>query len=46
MVVSSAAENKVSVSEDGTMEVNSLNITKLVQAEGDTLVLDGGSAFV
>lgn len=46
VVVSSAAENKVSVSEDGTMEVNSLNITKLVQAEGDTLVLDGGSAFV
>lgn len=46
VVVSSAAENKVSVGEDGTMEVNSLNITKLVQAEGDTLVLDGGSAFV
>lgn len=46
VVVSSSAENKVSVGEDGTMEVNSLNITKLVQAEGDTLVLDGGSAFV
>ena len=46
VVVSSAAENKVSVGEDGTMEVNSLSITKLVQAEGDTLVLDGGSAFV
>lgn len=46
VVMSSAAENKVSVGEDGTMEVNSLNITKLVQAEGDTLVLDGGSAFV
>lgn len=45
VVVSSAAENKVSVGEDGTMEVNSLNITRLVQAEGDTLVLDGGSAF-
>ena len=46
VVVSSAAENKVGVGEDGTMEVNSLSITKLVQAEGDTLVLDGGSAFV
>nr|DAZ49988.1 MAG TPA: hypothetical protein [Caudoviricetes sp.] len=44
VVVSSAEENKVSVAEDGSMEVNSLNMTKLVQSEGDVLVLDGGNA--
>ena len=46
MVVSSAAENKVGVAADGTMEVNSLNMKKLVQTEGDTLILDGGNATV
>ena len=45
-VKSSAAENKVSVAEDGTMEVNSLNVNKLVQTEGETLVLHGGDAEV
>ena len=44
VVVGSAAENKVKVDTDGTMEVNSLNINKLVQTEGDFLVLDGGDA--
>jgi hypothetical protein len=43
-VKSSAAENKVAVGTDGTMEVNSMNVNKLVQTEGDTLVLNGGSA--
>ena len=42
VVMSSAAENKISVAADGTMEVNSLNVNKLAQTEGDTLVLDGG----
>lgn len=47
LVVSSAAENKISVSaEDGTMEVNKLNVNKLVQTEGDRLILDGGNASV
>ena len=45
-VKSSAAENKVSVADDGTMEVNSLNVNKLVQTEGETLVLNGGNAEV
>ena len=45
-VKSSAAENKVSVAEDGTMEVNNLNVNKLVQTEGETLVLHGGDAEV
>lgn len=44
LVKSSKAENGVSVKEDGTMEVNSLNIQKLVQTEGDVIVFDGGNA--
>ena len=41
LVKSSEEENKIKVLADGTMEVNSLNINKLVQNEGDTLVLSG-----
>lgn len=44
VVMSSATENKIAVAEDGTMEVNSLNVNKLVQTTGDTLVLDGGAS--
>ena len=46
VVLSSSAENKVSVGEDGTMEVNSLNVNRLVQTEGDTLIRNGGSSVV
>ena len=46
VVTSSTEENKVVVAEDGSMEVNSLNMNKLVQSEGDTLILDGGNASV
>ena len=42
--VSSADENKVAVAEDGTMEVNSINVNKLVQTEGDVLILNGGAS--
>ena len=42
VVMGSDAENKVKVDSDGTMEVNSLNINKLVQSAEDVLVLDGG----
>ena len=42
----SAIENKIKVYEDGTMEVNSLNVNKLVQTDGEYLVLNGGSAIV
>jgi len=45
-VKSSDAENKVAVGADGTMEVNSMNVNKLVQTSGDTLILNGGSATV
>lgn len=44
VVMGSAAENKVAVGVDGTMEVNSLNINKLVQNDGDALILDGGTS--
>jgi septum formation topological specificity factor MinE len=38
---SSDKENQIKVLNDGTMEINSVNITKLVQTEGDMLILDG-----
>ena len=44
LVMGSSAENKVSVAVDGTMEVNSLNVNKLVQTSGEFLILNGGSA--
>ena len=44
LVKSSAAENKIAVGEDGTMEVNNLNVNKLSQTSGEYLILDGGSA--
>lgn len=43
-VKSSNKENYIKVQEDGTMEVNSLNVMKLTQTEGDLLILDGGNA--
>lgn len=45
-VKSSDAVNKITVAEDGTMELNSLNVDKLVQDEGSALILNGGSASV
>lgn len=44
VVISSAAENKVAVGVDGTMEVNSVNVNKLVQTDGEQLILNGGSS--
>jgi hypothetical protein len=44
IVMGSNAENKVSVVEDGTMEVNSINVNKLTQTDGDELILNGGSS--
>ena len=42
--VASTVENGISVAEDGTMSVNSVNVNKLVQDEGSTIVLNGGSS--
>lgn len=44
VVKSSAAENKVAVGADGEMTVNNVNVNKLVQTEGDTLILNGGTS--
>lgn len=44
VVLSSDAENKIMVAEDGTMEVNAVNVSKLVQTAGEELILYGGNA--
>ena len=44
VVQSSAAENGVTVQANGAMEVNSINANKLVQTEGEVLILNGGNA--
>lgn len=46
LVKSSTEENKIKVLEDGTMEVNSLNVNKLVQTEGEDLVLFSGDSNI
>ena len=44
VVQSSAAENGVTVTSNGSMEVNNINVTKLVQTAEDSLILNGGSS--
>ena len=44
LVKGSTAENEVAVKADGIMSVNALNVQKLSQTEGETLVLDCGKA--
>lgn len=44
LVKGSEGLNMVVVKEDFTMEVHSLSVSKLVQEEGDTLILNGGNA--
>lgn len=44
VVMGSDAADSVSVAANGVMTVNSLNVNKLYQSEGDTIVLDGGRA--
>ena len=44
VVQSSAAENGVTVTSNGSMEVNDINVMKLVQTAGDALILNGGSS--
>ena len=46
VVMSSAAQNKIAVAADGTMEVNSLNVNKLVQTDGEFFIMNGGSANI
>lgn len=44
LVKSSDTENGILVNADYTMTVNSVNVNKLVQTEGEWLVLNGGNA--
>ena len=46
IVKSTTAENGISVAADGVMSINSVNVNKIVQTEGDTLVLNGGSSSI
>lgn len=43
-VRSSSDENRIEVLSSGVMEVHSLNVNKLIQTEGDTLVLNSGNS--
>lgn len=44
VVKSSTATNDIAVREDGTMEVNEINVNKIVQDSGDTLFLSSGNS--
>ena len=44
LIVSSDAENAISVSDTGVATVNNINVNKLVQTAGDELILNGGKA--
>lgn len=44
VVMGVEAENKVFIAEDGSMEVHTLSVSKLVQAEDEILIMDGGNA--
>ena len=44
LIISSDAENAISVSDTGVATVNSLNVNKLVQTADDELILNGGNA--
>lgn len=44
IVMGTADENGVSVNNDGTMSVNSVNIMKLSQNDGDEIIFNCGSA--
>lgn len=44
LIKSSSEANKVSIAEDGTLEVNSLTFDKILQSEEDEIILSGGGA--
>lgn len=45
-IVQPKASEEVTVAEDGTLGLGKVNVNKLYQAEGDTLVINGGDASV
>lgn len=46
VIKSATGENKVTVSASGEASVANVNVNTLVQTEGDTLILNGGSATI
>ena len=44
VVLSSDSENEVKVLNTGKMQLNNVNVNKLVISNGDTLIINGGSA--
>lgn len=44
VIKSSEDENKIRIDADGTAEVVSLNVNKLVQDEGDLIIFDGNNS--
>jgi hypothetical protein len=46
LVRGTSAENGVSINSDGTMEVNTINASKIVQTAGEVLILNGGSSAI
>lgn len=44
LIKSSSEANKVSIAEDGTLEVNSLTFDKILQSEENEIILSGGGA--
>lgn len=44
LVMANPVENGIDVATDGKMTVNSLNVNKLVQTDGEELILNGGNA--
>lgn len=46
LIISSDAKDSISISDKGVGVVNSLNVNKLYQNDGDELILDGGNATI
>lgn len=46
IVKSSTEQNNISVNIDGIMTVNSVNVNKLTQTDGEKLILNGGNADI
>jgi len=44
VVKANAVENGIDIDENGAMNVHSLNVNKLVQTDGEDLILNGGNA--
>ena len=44
LIKPSSEANKVSIAEDGTLEVNALTFDKILQSEDDEIILSGGGA--